>query len=204
MKSNHLTNILLLAVLAAILPNQLPVIAPIAAQPAAAAPAVPSGYNPQGGMVNGYISIPAAAFHPALSSNLYTNGGSGLYPGSSGINAYWSEVSLPDGATIDQLDCLMRDLHSTENGFCRLLYVVISGTGLASNATMADVWTNHSTNDWALYSTTNIFFDKVDNSQKAYMIALQLHYTDASHYLAFAGARIHYYYSAVYMPVVSK
>jgi hypothetical protein len=75
MKSNHLTNILLLAVLAAILASRLPAIAPTAAQPAAAAPAVPSRYSPQGGMVNGYISIPAAAFHPALSSNIYTNGG---------------------------------------------------------------------------------------------------------------------------------
>ena len=84
------------------------------------------------------------------------------------------------------------------------MYLILEGTDVGIWDVMGQAETNHSTTAWAMYSDTTIEDPKVDNSQMAYLIELTLPYDDASHYIRFGGARVHYYYSAVYLPTVSK
>ena len=204
MKSNRLTNILLVAVLAVMLSGRLPAASPTPVQPAAAAPAAPGGYIPQAGMISGYVSVPAAAFHPTSSSQVYYNG-DWLSPGSHypGIN-YVGEISLPDGATIESIECLMRDFNPEDYGVCFLMKIPLLGPNIGLGASMGSAHSNSSTSDPTLYPTTWFNPAQVDNSQFAYSIGLDLPWDDATHYVAFGGARVHYYYSAVYLPTVSK
>jgi hypothetical protein len=204
MKSNRLTNILLVAVLAVLLSGRWPAASPTRVQPVAAAPAAPGGYLPQAPLISGYVSVPAAAFHPASNSEVYTNYGYTLSPGSATYSVYVAALSLPDGATIDGLDCVMVDYNPTDNGACRLYNVALSGPDIATSTLMGTAMTNHSTIDPTLYSTTSIIDAQVDNSRHAYNISLYLPYDNNNNYISFWGLRIHYYYSAVYLPSVSK
>jgi hypothetical protein len=203
MKSNRLTNILLVAVLAVLLSGRLPAASPTPVQPAAAAPAAPSGYIPQAPIISGYVSVPAAAFHPAINSQVYTNYGGSITSGVSAYNVYVAEVSLPHGATIDSLECLMVDYNPTDNGACTLFNRAISPPDI-SETNMGGASTNHSTIDPTFYSTTSISDAQVDNSQHVYFMSIYLPYDDHNHYIIFYGARVHYYYSAVYLPTVSR
>ena len=204
MKSNRLTNILLVAVLAVLLSGRLPAVSPTPVQPAAAAPAAPSGYIPQAPIISGYVSVPAAAFHPMGSSESYYNYGTDLSPQNASSANYIAEVYLPDGATIDSLSCLMRDYLPSSQGSCTLIYQTISGSNLGSPGIMGAASTDHSTTAWETYTTGSISYAQVDNSLRAYSILIYLPYDDVSHYITFGGARIHYYYSTVYLPSVSK
>jgi len=204
MKSNRLTNILLVAVLAVLLSGRLPAASPMPVQPAAAAPAAPGGYTPQAPIISGYVSVPAAAFHPAFNSEVYANYGNYLSSGSPTDSVYVAALSLPDGATIDGLDCLMEDYYPTDNAACDLWNVALSGPDIAENTIMGTATTNHSTSIPTLYSTTSIIDAQVDNSQHVYYFKLYLPYDDMDHQIYFLGARIHYYYNAVYLPSVSK
>jgi hypothetical protein len=175
MKSNRLTNILLVAVLAVLVSGRLPAASPTPVQPAAAAPAAPSAYIPQAPIISGYVSVSAAAFHPQYSDKVYINSGYNIEPLSSTSVAYIAGISLPDGATIDSLDCAMWELGiPISNGMCTLWVANLSGPMIGYASFMGTASTNHSTNAWGLYSTTSIYENKVDNSQRAYYIYLYL------------------------------
>ncbi len=204
MKSNRLTNILLLVVLIVLLSTRLPATAQTAVQPVAAAPAGSGVSATMPNAVSGYVSIPAGAFHPLFDWETYNNIGTELSPTDSDSASFLAEVYLPDGATIDSLSCLMRDHMPASQGQCILVLQRIAGSNLGVHQTMATASTDHSTSAWATYATESIAFAQVDNSTRAYLLLLTLRYDDSTHYITFGGARIHYYYNAVYMPSVSK
>ncbi len=204
MKSNRLTNILLLAVLIVLLSSRLPATAQTAVQPVAAAPAGSGVSAAMPNAVSGYVSIPAGAFHPLFDWETYNNYGTALTPIASDSVSFIAEVTLPDGATIDSLSCLMQDHMPEDQGQCALALQRIAGSNLGVHQTMATASTDHSTIAWATYATESIAFAQVDNSTRAYLLILALPYDDVTHYITFGGARIHYYYNAVYMPNVSK
>jgi hypothetical protein len=204
MKSNRLTNILLLAVLIVLLSTRLPAASQTAVKPVAAAPAASGVSAMMPNAVSGYVSIPAGAFHPLFDWEPYNNYGTALTPMQSDSPSFVAEVYLPDGATIDSLSCLMQDHMPADQGQCILVLQRIAGSNLGVHQTMATASTDHSTPVWATYATESIAFAQVDNSTRAYLLLLSLPYDDFAHYITFGGARIHYHYDAVYLPSVSK
>ena len=204
MKSNRLTNILLLAVLIVLMSGRMPVALQAAPQPVAAASGAASVSNLLPNAVSGYITVPAAAFTPNSPAASYINFGYELMLDFPDQTTFLAQVNLPDGATIDELSCLMRDFNPADNASCSLRYVTLSGASMGQAGEIGFAHTNHSTTDWALYSAASLSNAQVDNSLRAYLLSLDLMYDDSTHYIKFAGARIHYYYNAVYMPSVSK
>jgi hypothetical protein len=204
MKSNRLTNILLIAALFAVLSGRMPAAFQTAVQPVAAAPAGSGISASMPNAVSGYVSIPAGAFHPMSGWEEYNNYGTDLTPTDIASANFLAEVYLPDGATIDSLSCLMKDRMPASQGQCTLVLQRIAGSNPGVPQIMAEASTDHSTSEWATYNTASIAYAQVDNSTRAYVLILYLPYDDSSHYITFGGARIHYYYNAVYMPNVSK
>ena len=204
MKPNRLSNILLLAVIFVLISGRIPVALQTAVQPVAAASGASGVSSMLPNAVSGYITVPAAAFTPYSPAVFYHNGGYMLTLDSHDQAKFHAQVNLPDGATIDELSCLMRDYGTNENAICGLIYVTLSGPSMGLAEEIGSAFTDQSTTDWALYSAASLSNAQVDNSQRAYMITLYLTYDDSTHFIKFAGARIHYYYSAVYLPSVSK
>ena len=207
MKSNRLTNILLVAVLAVLLSGRLPAASPTPVQPAAAAPAsiaagIPGRPDNSMAAISGYISVPAAAFHPTDSAATYVNSGVSLKSNSmTGTNRYVAEVYLPHGSTIDSLECFMADQMVSYEGSCDLEILQGSdGTYHPMGTVSTSGYLGYYTDFW----TTTISYADVDNNQNAYFLNLYLPGNGGSDVIIFFFARIHYYYSAVYLPNVSK
>lgn len=206
MKSNRLTNILLVAVLAVLLSGRLPAAAPTPVQPAAAAPAsiaagIPGRPDNSMAAISGYISVPAAAFHPTDSAATYTNYGRSLKSNSmTGSNQYVAEVYLPHGSTIDSLECLMADQMVLYEGSCELDVLMFNGT----YQQMATVSTSGYMGFYTDYWTNTISYADVDTSQNAYFLSLYLPGNGDLDVIWFGFAIIGYHYNAVYLPTVRK
>ena len=205
MKSNMLTNTLLAAVLVMLTIGQFPAAPHAAVEPAAAASVaahIPGKPDDPTAAISGYISVPAAAFHPRSSAATYENVGEALWSNSmTGTNRYVAEVNLPQGATIDSLECFMADQMVSSEASCELDVLFMSD---GSYHTMGTVDTSGYLGYYTNYWTTTINYANVDNSQNAYFLNLYLPGTGGSDVIYFYVARIHYYYNAVYLPSVSK
>ena len=204
MKSNRLTNILLLAVIFILISGRMPVALQTPVMPVAAASGAAGVSSMLPNAVSGYITVPAAAFTPNSPAASYFNFGYELALDFADTATFLAQVNLPDGATIDGLACLMRDFNPVANATCSLRYVTLTGPLMGQAGEIGTASTNHSTTNWALYCAGSLSNNQVDNSQRAYLLSLDLTYDDDTHFIKFAGARIHYYYSAVYLPSVSK
>ncbi len=77
--------------------------------------------------VTSYVSIPAAAFHPAVNGYIYSNDGKELTPGDGSSTFYLSEVQLPHGATITNFTFFWTD-SATPDGFASFYQVNMDGT----------------------------------------------------------------------------
>ena len=205
MKSNLLTNTLLATVLVTMMSGQFPAVRHAAVEPATAASVatnIPGKPDDPMIAISGYISIPAAAFHPRSSGATYENTGQALWSNSmTGTNRYVAEVNLPQGATIDALECFMADQMVSSEGSCELDVLFMSD---GTYHPMGTVNTSGFLGYYFDYSTSTISYASVDNYQNAYFLNLYLPGNGGTDVIYFFVARIHYYFNAVYLPSVSK
>jgi hypothetical protein len=204
MKSNWLTNILLVAVLAMLISGQLPSYDRTAVQPAiAASSAANKLVAPQSlSVVSGSISIPASAFRPNTGGFTYLDNTWGyLYPAATDSWNYGAPVYLPQGAIVDQLVCYMKDSYPSMEGNCILSYNELETDDWQQ---MGYVQTSGSLGSLLAYSDNNIDYPVVDNDSRAYSMSLALYFTNIFERISFHGAKIHYHFNTVYLPTLCR
>jgi hypothetical protein len=151
---------------------------------------------PANGGSSGYISVPAAAFQPLMSSYVYINSGVEVRPEDMNSTLFYAPLQLPHGATITKVTFFWRDT-STYNGYVTLERSILSnGTG----EIMATVYTVD--NNPGVYSTseTNIANPVVDNAHHSYYLNLGLFWDSYTEYVSALTVIIEYSYLA-YLPL---
>ena len=116
-----------------------------------------------------YISVPAAAFQPAVDGYDYSNNGSDLWNVDSNSDFYLAAVQLPHGATVTKLTFYWWD-GSASDGYCALYRINLMG----SENTMASASTYGSAASPLASVDASIDLATVDNSSYAYYLWLNL------------------------------
>ena len=145
----------------------------------------------------GYLSIPAAAFHPKAPGYNYANFGSALYGDSPGL--FIAPLYLPHGAQLTRISFFWNDTDS-DSGADGGITVMRSGF-FGVESLMAVLTTTGSGQDST--TTTTIDHATINNSQYQYYIQADLPDWGASGRVTLFCVVIEYNFP-VYMPIVVK
>lgn len=139
----------------------------------------------------GFVSIPAAAFHPSEHTYQYANYGTYLHAQDDSSTYFYALVQLPQGATVTKLTFYWRDWSSSDGNL-----TLRRSNFAGSDAKMAEATTAGALGVWDSSEDLSISYAVVDNTQYAYYLRFETPDTQVHLY----GAVIEYSYSSN-MPV---